>query len=83
MTGKANVPKIYGMSTENNLEIVVAELEKRVGDLRRVADESGIPYDTILRIKNRENDPAFSRVQALHDYFFKQPIMDKLEAKAV
>ncbi len=68
------MPKMQPMSNPNILEAVVAELEKRTGDLRRVADESGIPYDTILRIKNQESDPGFSRVQALHDYLFKQPI---------
>lgn len=66
------MPNMLNMSNPNILEAVVAELEKRTGDLRRVADESGIPYDTILRIKNQESDPGFSRVQALHDYLFKQ-----------
>ena len=54
------------------LEKVVAELESRTGDLRKVATETGIPYDTILRVKNSENDPAFSRVAALYSYLFKQ-----------
>lgn len=49
---------------------VVAELEKRVGDLPRVAQEVGLSYDTVLRIKNRENDPGYSKVKALHDYLF-------------
>jgi hypothetical protein len=65
---------MLNMSNPNILEAVVAELEKRTGDLRRVADESGIPYDTILRIKNQESDPGFSRVQALHDYLFKSQV---------
>jgi lambda repressor-like predicted transcriptional regulator len=49
---------------------VVAELEKRVGDLPTVAKESGLSYDTVLRIKNRENDPGYSKVKALHAYLF-------------
>lgn len=49
---------------------VVAELESRKGDLPKVSRESGIPYDTVLRIKNRENDPGYSKVRALADYLF-------------
>jgi hypothetical protein len=49
---------------------VVAELERRKGDLPKVARESGIPYDTVLRVKNRENDPGYSKVRALADYLF-------------
>jgi len=54
------------------LELVVAELERRKlkGDLANVARESGIPYDTVLRIKNRENDPGYSKVQKLYDSLF-------------
>lgn len=52
------------------LEEVVSELNQRSGELRRVASESGIPYDTVLRIKNRENDPGYSKVLALHRYLF-------------
>lgn len=52
------------------LDKVVSELESRTGDLRKVATETGIPYDTILRVKNRENDPAFSRVAGLYAYLF-------------
>lgn len=48
------------------LEAVVAELERRKGDLPAVAKASGLSYDTVLRIKNRENDPGYSKVQALH-----------------
>ena len=54
------------------LERVITELEARTGDLRKVAIETGIPYDTILRVKNRENDPAFSRVAVLFAYLFPQ-----------
>ncbi len=52
------------------LERVVAELQNRVGDLPAVAKGSGIPYDTVLRIKNRESDPGYSKVRALHQYLF-------------
>jgi len=70
LTLKARLPHNCRMTTKTILDQVVSELESRVGDLRDVAAKSGIPYDTVLRIKNRENDPAFSRVQALHDFLF-------------
>ena len=54
------------------LELVVAELNNRKGDLPRVAKESGVAYDTVLRIKNRENDPGYSKVSRLHRYLFPQ-----------
>ena len=59
------------MEEINALDLVVAELEKRQGDLRTVAKETGMSYDTVLRIKNRENDPAFGRVATLYAYLFK------------
>jgi len=54
------------------LERVVIGLNARVGDLPLVARESGLSYDTVLRIKNRENDPGYSKVRALADYLFGQ-----------
>jgi hypothetical protein len=54
------------------LDRVVAELEARKGDLPRVASESGIAYDTVLRIKNRENDPGYSKVRTLAQYLFNK-----------
>lgn len=64
------MPQNGRMSKQTILDQVVAELERRTGELRTVAAESQLPYDTVLRIKNRENDPSFSKVQALHDYLF-------------
>ena len=66
------MPQNIGMKPINMLERVIAELDARTGDLRKVATDTGIPYDTILRVKNRENDPAFSRVAALYAYLFPQ-----------
>ena len=57
------------------LDAVVAELERRKGDLPAVAKGSGLPYDTVLRIKNRENDPGYSKVRTLHDYLFSAHIV--------
>lgn len=53
------------------LQRVVAELNERKGDLPKVARESGVAYDTVLRIKNRENDPGYSKVQTLATYLFR------------
>lgn len=33
-----------------------------------MARATGVPYDTVLRIKNRENDPGYSKVAALAAY---------------
>jgi hypothetical protein len=52
------------------LNAVIAELERRKGDLPAVAKACGLSYDTVLRIKNRENDPGYSKVQKLHIYLF-------------
>ena len=70
------------MSQINMLEKVVAALEARTGDLRKVAVETGIPYDTILRVKNRENDPAFSRVAILYAYLFP-PMFTRPDGRVV
>jgi len=51
------------------LQFVRAELSANKGDLPRVARQSGIAYDTILRIKNGEGDPGYSKVRRLADYF--------------
>lgn len=57
------------MSTHPDLLArVVAELHVRAGSLRTVAAESGVAYDTVLRIKNAENDPGYSKVRALAVY---------------
>lgn len=47
---------------------VRTRLQAKKGRLREIAAESGISYDTVLRIKNGEGDPGFSKVQALHQY---------------
>ena len=64
-----------GMKTQSDLlDDVVAELENRIGDLPKVAKESGVAYDTVLRIKNRENDPGYSKVKLLHGYLFGETV---------
>lgn len=58
------------MNQSDILEAVVAELERRKGELPSVAREAGLSYDTVLRIKNRENDPGYSKVRSLYDSLF-------------
>lgn len=59
------------MSAESDLlERVIRELDHRRGDLREVARAADLSYDTVLRIKNRENDPGYSKVRALADVLF-------------
>jgi hypothetical protein len=50
-------------------ERVVAELGRRMGDLPAVSKQSGVPYDTVLRIKNCEGDVLYSNIRKLADYF--------------
>jgi transcriptional regulator with XRE-family HTH domain len=56
------------------LEKVVAELKRREWQMRKVAAGSGIPYDTVLRIKNGEGDPSYGKVERLARYLFDEPI---------
>ena len=59
------------MSAQTDLlEEVVSELNRRSGDLAAIARETGFSYDTVLRIKRKENDPGYSKVAALHRYLF-------------
>jgi len=59
---------------------VSAELERRKGELPKLAKEVGMTYDTVLRIKNRENDPGYSKVMTLHKHLF--PRASAMKAKA-
>jgi|688.fasta_scaffold409247_2 transcriptional regulator with XRE-family HTH domain len=49
------------------LEAVIESLQARTGSLRAVAEEAGLSYDTVLRIKARESDPGYSKVRRLAD----------------
>ena len=62
------------------LEFVRSQLAAHKGDLRRVAAESGIAYDTCLRVKNGEGDPGYSKVRKLADYFASKGVTESHEA---
>jgi hypothetical protein len=47
------------------LDAVVVELNQRRGEIPAIARAAGLSYDTVHRIKNRENDPGYSKVRAL------------------
>lgn len=65
------MPRLAGMDLNTDLlDRVVGELTERTGDLRKIATACGMPYDTVLRIKNRENDPGYSKVRALALHLF-------------
>lgn len=53
------------------LHYVRNRLAADAGNLRRVAEETGITYDTVLRIRNGEGDPGYSKVRTLADYYTK------------
>lgn len=52
------------------LSAVIAELARRKGNLVHLAKETGINYDTLLRIRDRKGDPGYSKVHTLHQYLF-------------
>lgn len=52
------------------LECVLQGLEGSKGDWPKIAEASGVPYQTITKIAGGfVRDPRVSTVQALHDYF--------------
>jgi hypothetical protein len=51
-------------------DLVVEELQARRGVLNKIAEETGMSYDTVLRIRNREGDPAVSKIETLYRYLF-------------
>ncbi|WP_264858472.1 hypothetical protein [Burkholderia cenocepacia] len=52
------------------MEFVIEQLHKNKGKWRRIAQDAGVPYDTLTKIAlSRVTDPRVSNVQALHDYF--------------
>ena len=54
------------------LEFVIEQLHKNKGKWRRIAQDAGVPYDTLTKIAlSRVTDPRVSNVQALHDYFVR------------
>ena len=48
------------------------ELVRSIGDLPKVSRDTGIAYDTVLRIKNGEGDPGYSKVRTLAEYFHRR-----------
>lgn len=64
---KANSPILRTVNQHGAdlLEAVIAALQARKRRLRDLAGVSGIPYDTVLRIKNREGDPGYGKVRSL------------------
>ena len=58
----------------DQLDYVKQRLAEDFGQLRAVADSTGIPYDTILRIKNGEGDPGYSKVQTLANYYARRAL---------
>ena len=55
--------------TMTDLDTIRQRLDASKGDLRRIAEATGVGYYTILRIKDGEGDPGFSKVDALKRYF--------------
>lgn len=60
------------MKRHDILESVISDLTECKGELTQVARAVDMSYDTVLRIMNRENDPGYSKVLKLFEYFAKQ-----------
>lgn len=70
LTTLAYIPRVVSMT--DLLHFVRDSLTRSMGDLPKVSRATGIPYDTVLRIKNGEGDPGYSKVQRLAEYFEQQ-----------
>jgi len=57
------------MMKNDHLTQVREALRADEGKLRHVANKCGLSYDTILRIKNEEGDPGYSKVNVLVAYY--------------
>ena len=47
------------------LERVIGQLDSRKGQLREIARIADMSYDTVRRIRSRENDPGYRKVKQL------------------
>ena len=64
------------------LEFVQAELAQRSGQLRQIADASGLDYSAVLRIRDSIVDPGYSKVATLARYLKTHPRRNKLQKGA-
>ena len=64
----------------NILQQVREALHAQRGNLREIARESGVSYDTVLRIRDNETDPGFSKVAALHAVLFQAKSRQRISA---
>lgn len=71
------------MNTTDQLAQVRAALESRRGGLVKVAADTGIPYDTVLRIKNEpDSTPAYTTVLKLAQFFAQEAAAPTAEQPA-
>jgi len=62
------------VNREPMLDTVLRRLNEEKGEWPRVAEESGVPYQTITKIGGRfVRNPGVLTVQALFDYFARRP----------
>lgn len=54
------------------LKRVQARLKDPDTVIRKVATDTGMNYDTVLRIRDGEVDPGYSKVKKLADYLFSE-----------
>lgn len=59
------------------LSFVRESLTKNSGRLHKIATETGVPYTTLQRIKSAKNDPGYSKVRRLADFFAAEEARQK------
>ena len=65
---QVGAPECSGQARHEKSDLlarVVDTLHARKGTLRDVARAADMSYDTVLRIKNGENDPSYGKVKRL------------------
>jgi hypothetical protein len=63
---------------ENIKECVVNNLKEQRGKLRLIADETGVPYPTLLKIGTGAiKNPGIDHIQVLLLYFRKKTCLDE------
>lgn len=53
------------------LEDTITRLEANSGNARKIAERSGLAYDTVLRIKRRQHEPRYGNLKKLWDVLVK------------
>ena len=57
---------------DNLKQFVLEQLEKSIGELNQISQETSVPYPTLLKIHQRViKNPGVDHMQTLYDFFKK------------